>query len=180
MPHPMHILHVMRGFLQSCHSFIKEKLHLESLTVASVPDSYRLSKSEEKSNTYFYTFTCRCFCSAFLIPPAQSWCPRSRWMPDPSRENPSAKLAYSVPKRKCFERVCPLLKTGPNYLIKTSFLIEISFLSQPYLLTYFAHVFAYFSLSPLGINILVTCVFSQNFLAKTQNFIFARENFSFS
>lgn len=51
MPHPMHVLHVVLCFLQYCHSLIKEKLHLQSLTVASVQISHRLSKSEEKTTT---------------------------------------------------------------------------------------------------------------------------------
>lgn len=36
MPHPVHVLYVVLCFLQYCHSLIKEKLHLQSLTVASV------------------------------------------------------------------------------------------------------------------------------------------------
>lgn len=42
---------------------------------------------------------------------------------------------------------------------------------QLYLLAFLITVFAYFSLSLLGITILLTCRFNQNFLAKIQNFI---------
>lgn len=36
MPHLVHVHHVVLCFLQYCHSLIKKKLHLLSLTVASV------------------------------------------------------------------------------------------------------------------------------------------------
>lgn len=146
--------HIMLCFLQCCLSFTTEKLHLEIFTAISVQDSNRLSKSEETSNPYisakYLKFIFRY--SALLIISTQSWvlssggkkkrCPRSRWMSDPRNDNPSVNPAFSMLKRKCCDRLCPLVKTGPHYFIKTS-VINQNFLSQLYLLAFLLPVFAY-------------------------------------
>lgn len=56
MPHPVHILHIGLCFLQYSHLLIKEKLHLQSLTVASVQIVTNYPNQKEKqqiiSNKY--------------------------------------------------------------------------------------------------------------------------------
>ena len=84
-------------------------------------------------------------------------------MSDLRNDNTSMKPAFSMPKRKCCNRLCPLVKTGPHYFIKTS-VINQNFLSQLYLLAFLLPVLPTPLLPLLGINILVTHRFNYKFL----------------